>query len=211
MVVGVSTRRRCCRARCFGRSRRRCGWHGHGHRVSGVASTTAGLGTQGVVQRPPIAGVHILPRPVVRKGGLVAQRRSSRLRIRWIRSSRLGQRGQGQAKRHDGRQPANEVVHRSKPCDSSARRRRSQKSPARPRTRRRTSPVRPPSEALMGQMVRGGRSWPSETKLGAGVDRSGNLTLGSAMGSGRRGGSVNKGVSEQKAEHMLHLSATPWS
>lgn len=63
----------------------------------------------------------------------------------------------------------------------------------------------------MGQMVRGGRSWPSERKLGAGVEKSGNLTLGSAAGSGNLGASLTKGVREQKAEHMLHLFPAPWS
>lgn len=63
----------------------------------------------------------------------------------------------------------------------------------------------------MGQMVRGGRSWPSERKLGAGVETSGNLTAGRASGTGSLGASLTRGVSEQKAEHMLHLSAGPWS
>lgn len=213
MVVRVPPGRRCCWTGRIGCGRRNHGRHGrgHGHRMACVASTAAGLGAQGVVQCPPIAGLDVLPRAVVGEGGLVPQRGSGRLRIRRIRSCRLRQRGQWQAKRHDGRHPAKEVVHRSKPCDSSARHRRSQKSPVRLGIRRRTSPIRPPSEALRGQMVRGGRSCPSETKLGAGVDRSGNLTLGSAIGSGRWGASLNRGVNEQKAEHILHLSETPCS
>ena len=127
MVVGVSARRR---RRWTGRSGGRrggSGGYGHRHRMAGVATTTTGLGAQGVVQCSPIAGLDVLPGAVVREGRLVLQRRSSCLRGRWIRSCRLGQRRQGQAKRHDGRQPANEVVHRSKPCDSSARHRRSRK------------------------------------------------------------------------------------
>lgn len=63
----------------------------------------------------------------------------------------------------------------------------------------------------MGQMVRGGRSWPSDRKLGAGVERSGNLIAGSASGSGNAGNSLSKGVSEQNAEHILHLSVASWS
>ena len=60
-------------------------------------------------------------------------------------------------------------------------------------------------------MVRGGRSWPSDRKLGAGVEKSGNLMAGSAPGSGIAGTSLSSGVSEQNAEHMLHLSVVPWS
>lgn len=38
---------------------------------------------------------------------------------------------------------------------------------------------------------------------------SGNRTASMAMGSGSLGVSLNRGVNEQKAEHMLHLAAAP--
>ena len=62
----------------------------------------------------------------------------------------------------------------------------------------------------MGQMVRGGRSCPSEMKLGAGVESPGNFTDDMASGSGSVGVPLTKGVSEQKAEHALHLSDADW-
>lgn len=58
----------------------------------------------------------------------------------------------------------------------------------------------------MGQMVRGGRSWPSEKKFGGGAEWSVNLTVVSPRGSGSVTSALTMGVSEQKAEHMLHLS-----
>ena len=60
----------------------------------------------------------------------------------------------------------------------------------------------------MGQMLRGGRSWPSERKLAAGAEKSGNVAAGTSSGGGTPGMSLGSGVSEQKAEQRLHLS---WS
>ena len=62
----------------------------------------------------------------------------------------------------------------------------------------------------MGQMVRGGRSCPSEKKFGGGAERSVNLTVVSPSGSGSVTAALTKGVSEQNAEHMLHLSEVDW-
>lgn len=58
----------------------------------------------------------------------------------------------------------------------------------------------------MGQMVRGGRSCPSEKKFGRGAEWSENLTVVRSTGSASVGTLPTRGVSEQKAEHTLHLS-----
>ena len=58
----------------------------------------------------------------------------------------------------------------------------------------------------MGQMLRGGRSSPSERKIGAGDEMSGNLTEGGSGGDGSDATSLTKGVAEQEAEHRLHRS-----
>ena len=60
-------------------------------------------------------------------------------------------------------------------------------------------------------MVRGGRSWPSERKLGAGAESLENLTPAGSRGSNTDGTELTSGVSEQKAEHALHLSDVVWS
>jgi hypothetical protein len=62
----------------------------------------------------------------------------------------------------------------------------------------------------MGQMLRGGRSWPSERKLAAGAEKSGNELAVNSGAIGSVGGEIAIGVAEQNAEqHTLHLSATP--
>ena len=63
----------------------------------------------------------------------------------------------------------------------------------------------------MGQTVRGGRSCPSEMKLGGGDERSGNLMAVKSSGSSNAGTLLTSGASEQYAEHMLHLSGAAWS
>lgn len=60
----------------------------------------------------------------------------------------------------------------------------------------------------MGQMLRGGRSWPSETKLGAGTDSSGNRSTAS-NGSGKSANVFITGTTEQQDAHRLHLSWLP--
>lgn len=60
----------------------------------------------------------------------------------------------------------------------------------------------------MGQMVRGGRSWPSEKKFGGGAESAENLT-DTSRGSASVGAELMRGVREQNAEQRLHLSA--WS
>lgn len=46
-------------------------------------------------------------------------------------------------------------------------------------------------------MLRGGRSWPSERKLGAGAKRSGNETEERLLGVGTDGAVLSSGVTEQ--------------
>lgn len=62
-------------------------------------------------------------------------------------------------------------------------------------------------------MLRGGRSWPSERKLGAGARRDGNVVAAGSFNSGTPATSRTNGVAEQDAEHRLHLSECdlPWS
>jgi hypothetical protein len=66
----------------------------------------------------------------------------------------------------------------------------------------------------MGQMLRGGRSWPSERKLGAGAESAGKMALVASTGDNTVGAVLASGVIEPKAEHTLHLSGCPpslWS
>jgi hypothetical protein len=70
----------------------------------------------------------------------------------------------------------------------------------------RTSPIRPPAEALLGQMVRGGRSWPSDWNVGAGAERCGNDAPVNPTGSSRPGEVLGNGGVEHDAEQTLHLS-----
>ena len=64
-------------------------------------------------------------------------------------------------------------------------------------------------------MVRGGRSWPSDTKLGAGAKTLGKTTSVTRSKTGTAGGLLAMGATEQQAEHRLHLSelpnGDPWS
>ena len=57
----------------------------------------------------------------------------------------------------------------------------------------------------MGQMLRGGRSWPSERKLRAGEGTAGKAAPTAAI-RGTAGPVLVSGVSEQDAEHRLHFS-----
>src|SRR5262245_26403596 len=96
-----------------------------------------------------------------------------------------GQHRQGQ--RHGGRQLMEEVVHRSKTAASPT-------SVVGRCPCRRTSPVRPRSEASLGQMLRGGRSWPSDWKAGGGAEMAGKTTLAVRGGSMTSGGAVDRGA-----------------
>ena len=58
-------------------------------------------------------------------------------------------------------------------------------------------------------MVRGGRSCPSERKLGGGAEKSGNSAAEWAGGAKIKGKPLTKGVTEQKAEQKLHWSWVP--
>ena len=54
-------------------------------------------------------------------------------------------------------------------------------------------------------MLRGGRSCPSDRKVGTGAWSSGNGTDAGACGSDMPAVELGMGVIEQNAEHMLHL------
>lgn len=194
---------------CRGRWSGRCSRHPR-HGVAGVPAPACRLLTQLVIECPPVARFGVLPRLVVSEGRLIAKRWRGCAPRRGFDSTGLAEREQGHAEHRRRQQPEKELVHCSRPCSSSARHRQARGLSRRPLGGR-ASPVRPPSEVLVGQMVRGGRSWPSDRKVGAGPAKSANLRAGRAAGSGSFGVSLTKGVSEQKAEHMLHLSTTPWS
>ena len=68
------------------------------------------------------------------------------------------------------------------------------------------SPFRPPAEALPGQVLRGGRSWPSERKLGAGAEKSGNEMEERSCGATTDGKVLNRSVIEQKSQQRLHFA-----
>jgi hypothetical protein len=59
---------------------------------------------------------------------------------------------------------------------------------------------------LLGQTLRGGRSWRPERKLGAGAKRSGNETEDKSDGGGTDVRVLSSGVIEQKSQHRLHLA-----
>ncbi len=61
----------------------------------------------------------------------------------------------------------------------------------------------------MGQMVRGGRSWPPERKLGAGADKAGKTAIRDWRFGGTSGQALSRGVGVQQVEHRLHLSPCP--
>lgn len=63
-------------------------------------------------------------------------------------------------------------------------------------------------EASLGQVVRGGRSWPSETKLGGGAWGCGKTAV-IRCGSARLRELLTMPVTEQDAAQRLHLSDAP--
>lgn len=70
---------------------------------------------------------------------------------------------------------------------------------------------KPDRGASERQTLRGGRSWPSERKLGAGASKEGKTTAVKVAGI-RSGGTVpNRGEVEQDAVQKLHSSGTPES
>ena len=58
-------------------------------------------------------------------------------------------------------------------------------------------------------MVRGGRSCPSETKLGAGAEMPGKKASVTPSRTGTVGGLLTSGAAEQQSEHRLHFSEVP--
>jgi hypothetical protein len=61
------------------------------------------------------------------------------------------------------------------------------------------------AEAETGQMLRGGRSGPPETKFGATARSSGNEVLVKSDGAASVGALLGSGVAEQNAAHRLHV------
>lgn len=116
------------RARGLGCRRRGRRGSGGRHRVPSVGATLGCCVTDGVVDRPPVARLGVLPRLVVGEGGLVAECRRRSFWVGKVRPPGLCKREQRQAQRHSRRQPENEVVHCWKPCESSARRCHSQET-----------------------------------------------------------------------------------
>lgn len=62
----------------------------------------------------------------------------------------------------------------------------------------------------MGQMVRGGRSWPSDKKLGAGVKGSVKRATPKLSGDATVRAEVIIGVIEHRSQHRPHLSTPSW-
>jgi hypothetical protein len=60
-------------------------------------------------------------------------------------------------------------------------------------------------------MLRGGRSWPSETKFGAEAVRTGYGTAGMSSGAMAGENVAIMGGAVQHDAHTLHLSTPPWS
>ena len=58
-------------------------------------------------------------------------------------------------------------------------------------------------------MVRGGRSWPSDWKAGAGAEMAGKTTLAVTRGSSTCSGDVANGVAWHPLAHRLQVSACP--
>lgn len=63
----------------------------------------------------------------------------------------------------------------------------------------------------MGQLVRGGRSWPPDMNVGAGAESPGNHAEVTGSGSGMPGQSLGSVGLEHEAEQVLHLSWPAWS
>lgn len=199
------------RGRGSDRSRRgwstRCRWH----RMAGV---TAGLarrrGHQRIVQVPPVARLDVLPGLVVGESGLVAQRRGRRVGIFCLATGGLGQHTKRQAQHQRRCQAVSELVHCSKPCEKAGE----VPADAHACAKRTHEPHGPPAEASKGQMVRGGRSWPSDWNVGAGAKRWGKPAVLSSTGVPSPAAALGTGGVEHEAEHMLHLSgpdAWEWS
>lgn len=66
--------------------------------------------------------------------------------------------------------------------------------------------------ASLGQMLRGGRSWPSDRNVRTGVESSGKDAGAGSRTENSAGRLLTNEVTEQNAEHTLHLSGVlAWS
>ena len=199
-----------CGRRCRWCRRGGCSARTSGHRVAGVCACPARWGNQCVIELSPVAWLDVLPGLVVGEGGGVAQRWRSRLGIFCLAAGGLGQHTKRQAQHQCRCQAVGELVHCSKPCEEAGG---CQQMPM-PARSARTSPIGPLAEASRGQMVRGGRSWPPDWKVGAGATMSGNPAALSSTGAPSPAEALGTGGTEHDAEHMLHLSglnACAWS
>jgi hypothetical protein len=113
--------------------------------MAGVPAALAVLRRDVGVQLTPVTRLDVLPGLVVSEGGLVAQRRSRGTGGGCSRRRRLGERGQRDAQR----QPGKDVLHCSKPCESSARRYRSEETLA-PAGKRTDEPHQTSRGGLLG-------------------------------------------------------------
>ena len=62
----------------------------------------------------------------------------------------------------------------------------------------------------MGQMLRGGRSWPSERKAGAGASNSANTIEAGTFGLTAMPSVDGMAAPEQQVAHELHLPCSAW-
>lgn len=64
-------------------------------------------------------------------------------------------------------------------------------------------------EAARGQVLRGGRSWPSERKVGVGADRSGKVGDDRSCAATTLDTPCNNDADEQHAAHKVHFPDPP--
>lgn len=157
---------------------------------------------KGVVQRAPVGGLDVLPRPVALEGRPIAKRCGAAAGIGGVRARHLGARKQRETQRRRAEKRVEESRHRWKRLDHRHR-------SAGHRSCACTGASGLVDEASRGQMLRGGRSWPPERKVAAGARRSGKDMSARSRGPARSGPLPTKGVAEQNAEQTLHESCTP--
>lgn len=188
--------RRCRKLRCLRCRSRRCGWRSRAHVVTGMATRGTCRRRDLVVQLSPVARLDLLPGLVVGECRLVSE--VSRRCLGIGRVSLLRDNEGWQAQRQHGRQPTAVRFHGSKTSESPT-------LGGRPIPMRWPhGPIRPPAEAVLGQMLRGGLSWPPERKLGAGAPRSGNSAPAGRRKSAMVGTVYCNGALEQQDAHRLH-------
>lgn len=165
-----------------------------------MAAARSDCAADGIVDGAPVSQLDVLPRLVVGKRRLVVQRRRSICAGR--RTGALGDRERRQAQRQGASRGFQVGFHCSKHLD------RRHGRGARPATTRAWARalLGLAQEALRGQMLRGGRSCPSDRKLGGGAKRSGKAAAATSWSAGIVGKLPTKEVAEQNAEQRLQLS-----